>query len=136
LEDWKESLRRHRAHCHRCEQTSQDISFKCIDGLAVSLAAGLLAACLFGVEDIASLKVCVLDKISRAKVPPIESSVGISENWMALVRDGLLSLILDSQITWLSINPLAIISYAAGLLDLQWDYDNEDGDSVICNGDG
>jgi hypothetical protein len=144
LEKWKEHLQQHRAQCHKCKQPFYERS-SCIAGAAGVLAADLLAICLYDIEDITSLKVPLVEKYSPAKKPHeepkefyIESNTGISAHWPELVIDGWQSLILNGEVTWLSISPLEIVSYAVGFLGLEWDHGDERGrgSSVISLGRG
>jgi hypothetical protein len=144
LEKWKEHLQQHRAQCHECKDTFYERS-SCIARAAGVLAADLLAICLYDIEDITSLKVPLHGKYSSAKKPHnepkefyIESNTGISACWPELVVDGWQSLVLDGEVTWLSISPLEIVSYAVGFLGLEWDHGDKlgRGSSVICLGRG
>jgi hypothetical protein len=144
LEKWKEHLQQHRAQCHKCKNPFYKKS-SCIVKAAGFLAADLLAICLYDIEDIISLKVPLNGPYSPAKKPHeeprefyIESNTGISASWPKLVIDGWQSLVLNGEVTWLSISPLEIISYAVGFLGLEWDHGDETGrgSSVISLGRG
>ncbi|RDL32648.1 uncharacterized protein BP5553_09104 [Venustampulla echinocandica] len=144
LEKWKEHLQQHRAQCCKCKKSFDERS-SCIARAAGVLAADLLATCLYDIDDIASLKVPLRGKYSLAKKPHdqskefyIESSTGISACWPELVVDGWQSLVLNGEVTWLSISPFEIVSYAVGFLGLEWDHGDDSGcgGSIISLGRG
>lgn len=144
LEKWKEHLQQHRAQCHKCKNTFCEES-SCIARVAGDLAADLLAICLYDIEDITSLKVplkwthySAKKQLNEPKGIYIDSNTAISACWPELVVDGWESLVLNGEVTWLSISPLEIVSYAVGFLGLKWDHGDERGrgSSVISLGRG
>ncbi|KAE9368096.1 hypothetical protein N431DRAFT_429306 [Stipitochalara longipes BDJ] len=144
LDKWKEHLQQHRAQCHKCKNIFPEES-SCITRTADILASDLLAVCLYDIEDITSLKVSLKRNYSPAKKSHderkeyyIESNTGISACWPELVAKGWQSLVLNGEVTWLSISPLEIVSYAVGFLGLEWDHGDKRGygSSVISLGRG
>jgi len=154
LVPWRKRFEQYGGRCRQCRvcrlgitytanDTSRNETSSCISRTAGLLASDILALCLFDIEDVASLKVSPRTKYSADTISAesefyIEVNIGISSNWPTLVRQGWQSLILTGKVAWLSICPLDIVSFSAGLLGLEWKYKGEDkhGSSVMSKGHG